>query len=54
MCWQFFSKLIVVLEIFLDSDLLFIENQGLLFIKSESHRYILEGLTCDKLGSYKV
>ena len=36
---QFCSKLIVALEIFLDNDLLSIEDQRLLFVQPESHKY---------------
>ena len=37
-CWQFCSNLCLVIEVFLDSDLLFIKDKGL-FVQSGSHSY---------------
>ena len=39
-CWQFCSFLCLVIEVSLDSDLLFIEDQELLFVQLGSYRYV--------------
>ena len=44
----------LAIEVFLDSDLFFIEDQGLLFVQLESNKYLQRGLLCGILGSFKT
>ena len=40
MCWQFCSSLYLVIEVFLDSNLLSIEDQVMLYVQPGSHKYV--------------
>ena len=40
MCWQFCSSLYLVIEVFLDTNLLSIEDQVMLYVQPGSHKYV--------------